>query len=161
MSLLWDFPFNGKKAASSDAVCLEMSCEGFSRFWLQNRNVNVRYICFIYLALLCFSLIQTSSFDCTTVTEKVISHTSIKVQIYVSQRQLSLLLLTKRKSPPLSSSFKISFSLVKLFYRSKSNTTASLLFPRTGVSNRYTSDFRNARKEVWGCFFLFSFHSSY
>lgn len=92
-----------------------------------------------------------------TVTEKVISDTSIKIQIYVSQRQLSLLLLTKRKSPPFSSSFKISFSLFKLFYRSKSNTTASLLFPRTGISNRYTSDFRNARKEVWGCFFSFFF----
>lgn len=42
-------------------------------------GVNVRYICFICLALLCFHLMQTSC-DCMTVTEeKVISDTFIKV----------------------------------------------------------------------------------
>lgn len=32
------------------------------------------------------------------------------------------------------------------------------MFPRTGASNRDSSDFRNARKEIWGCFsFFFTF----
>lgn len=32
------------------------------------------------------------------------------------------------------------------------------MFPRTGASNRDSSDFRNARKETWGCFsFFFTF----
>lgn len=57
-----------------------------------------------------------------------------------------------RRVSTFSSSFGISLSFVKLFYVFKSNSTAALMFPRTGIFNRDSSNFR-----VW---FFFFFHSS-
>lgn len=103
------------------------------------------------------SLIQTSSFDYMTVTEeKVISDTSIKVSVYFSQRQLSLLLVSEGGSLPSGFFFFfISLSFVRLFYVFKSNSTAALMFPRTGIFNRDSSKFRHVRKEGLFCVCFF------
>lgn len=102
------------------------------------------------------SLIQTFSFDGMTVTEeKVISDTPIKVSVFFSRRQLSLLLITEGRISTFSSSFMISLCFVKFIYVFKSNSTATVMFPRTGIFNRHSSDFRHARKE--GFFFFFPF----
>lgn len=104
------------------------------------------------------SLIQTFSFDGMTVTEeKVISDTSIKVSVFFSRRQLSLLLITEGRIPTFSSSFMISLCFVKFICVFKSNSTATVMFPRTGIFNRHSSDFRHAREKSFFLFFSFPF----
>ena len=61
-----------------------------------------------------------------------------------------------RRVSTFSPAFRMSLSFGKLFYVFKSDSTAALMFPRTGMFNKDSSDFRHARKESF-----FFFHSSH